>query len=145
MAGAQIDIGTGASIAFGTSTYGAQLISLSHSGITRPSIETTHTGVDLTPGTTEVGNATRIPGDIADAGQITAEVYFDPSLTPPLTVTAPEVITITYSIPTAGDSAAAWVGSGFCTEFSCDAKHEEVMTATLVIALTASVAITAAA
>lgn len=147
MAGAAIHIGIGSTITFGTSTYTALLTGLSWSGLSRDILETTAMATDLTPGATTFGNATYRPVSIVDGGEVTAEVYFNPDLTPPMvpaTVANSEVITIAFPIVGA-ESAPSWAFSGYCKGFEANCPLEDLMTATLVIRVTAGVTKTEAA
>jgi hypothetical protein len=140
MAGVAVDVGTGSSIAFATTVWSAELLSLAWSDITRDTVETTHMGTDATPGTTEYGSQTFIPVDIADGGVLTAEVHFNPdagsaALKFPIGAVA-ETITVTFP------NSATWAFSGFCTGVDVSDPMEDVMTATLTIRVTAGVTVT---
>lgn len=146
MAGATSYIGTGSTISFGSSTYTAEIVSVDWAGVNRPTVETTQMGTDTTPGSTTFGNSTHIPVSIADPGQITIEVYFNPDLTPPMvpaTVADSETIQLTF--PTLGEETPAnWSCEGFCEDYSVNCPLEDLMTATLVIQLTLGVSKTVA-
>ncbi len=96
MPGATVDIGTGATIVFGTSGFTAEVMSISIDGIDRESIETTHLGTTV-PAANQYGGRTYIPGDLADPGTTTIEINFNPDTLPPIGLAA-ETITITFPL-----------------------------------------------
>lgn len=153
MAGARVYVGTGTSIVFGTSGYSAELLGLDWSGVSRGTVETSHMGMDLTPVADSIGNAIHIPHEIVHAGELTATVHFDPTALPPMVteigaanaVVLSETITVIFPTVGADSTPADWEFEGFCKGFSVSAPHEDVMTATLDIRITAGVDITAAA
>lgn len=137
----QANIGTGSTVAFGTSSWVSEIISLAWSGMTRGVVETSHMTTSLT-GTDEFGSATFIAHDFADGGELTLEVHFNPDWTPPIELVE-EVITITTPINTVGGTGATWVFTGFCKSFEWNAPMEDKMTATLVLRINGKVDITA--
>lgn len=113
--------GTGATIAFGTSSYSADILSINGSGITRPSIDTSHMGSTV---------RTFIPGDLVDNGTVEVEIIFDPDDQPPISAAA-ETITIEFNSPETTGAQAA--GSGFVTDWEFGAPLEDKMTGTYTI------------
>lgn len=145
MAGTPVDVGTGSIIAFGTSAFTSELLNVDWGTIERPAIETTHMGT-AAPGAGKIGNATFIPGDITNPGEIVVEVHFDPDKTPPINPSdVAEVITITWPKVPADASAAKWEGQGFVKSFDISDPLEDKMTATITIQMTGNVTLTAAA
>lgn len=124
------DVGTGTTIAFGTSNFTADLLSLDSGGASRESYETTHMGT--------TGDMTFSPKSLVDRGTIDIEIAFDPDDQPPI-AGAPETITITFPIPAGGSSGATLVGSGFVTEWAFSVPLEERKTATATIKWAAGV------
>jgi hypothetical protein len=61
MPGANVNVATGTTITFVTSTFTANLMNVNWSGIKRPAIPTTHMGT-AAPGAGKLGNASFIPG-----------------------------------------------------------------------------------
>ena len=76
MPGASVDVTTGLSVAFGTSSFAANIEGMSISGISRASIPTSHMGT-AAPGANEHGNMTFMPGDLSDAGELSLEIQFN--------------------------------------------------------------------
>lgn len=113
--------GTGITIGFGTSNFTAEIMSVNGSGITRPSIDTSHHG------STE---RTFIPGDLVDNGTVDVEINFDPDEQPPIDE-APETVTITF--PTALDNGATLVGSAFVTDWEWGGPLEDKLTASFTL------------
>lgn len=115
------DNGTGATIAFGTTTTYTPLVrSIDFDGIERVAIRTSSLGTTTAH--------TYIPGDLYDGGEVTLEVLHDESeahLVPILG--AAENITITFP---GGDTYAF---SGFVTRYNVHIGLEEEMTAGLVL------------
>ena len=99
------DIGTGATVTFGTNAWAAQIISAKPSGIVRESFKTSHLGT--------TGGHTYIPGDLYEPGELEMEVLYNPTVRPTFTATA-ETITVVYPNGTGTASLAA---SGFVTKF----------------------------
>jgi hypothetical protein len=118
------DVGTGTTIAFGTSAFVAHLLSVNGSDITRPVIDSTH--METT------GERTKIFGDLFDAGSVECEIAFDPDLQPPIGA-AVETITITFPVPTGMATGATLIGTGACTAWSWTDPLEDKMTATLTV------------
>lgn len=142
MAGARNYIGTGSTIAFGTSTgiggadfFTALITSIDWSGLERPALDSTDLAVDTTPGSTTFGNALHIPASLANAGELTVNGWFNPDMTPPMvpgTVANSETITLTF--PTIGaETAANWAFSGFCKGYDVDCPLDALMTFTMSI------------
>lgn len=146
MAGATVYIGTGSTITFGTSVYAALITGIDWSGLSRPSVETTDMAVEVAPGATTFGNALHIPVSLADAGELTVEVWFNPDLTPPMVPgTVANSETIELEFPAIGaETPAKWAFSGFCKSYDVNCPMEELMTATLGIRATGGVTKTAA-
>jgi hypothetical protein len=119
-----MDVGTGTTIAFGTSSFSADVMSLSASDIAREDIDVTHMG--------STGYKEFQPSDLVDGGSIEMEIGFDPDSQPPISGAA-EVITITFPTPAGGISGATFVFNGYVSSWSWGAPLEEVMTATITI------------
>lgn len=122
-----IDSPIGISIAFGTSTYTAQLTGLQTPQFTRKVLNTT------TLSTT--GQRTSIPGKLIDTEPFDISVYFDPDDIPPISAAA-ETITITFPVPSGGSTGATLAGTGFLVSWVLNEQTEEEdspMSATLTI------------
>ena len=116
------DIGTGATLAFGTSTFTPQISEMSWGGIDREMVESTHLGSS---------NArTYLPGDLYDPGELNLSIFYEPGMDPPVNA-ALETITLTFPLNTASGqaSAATLAGSGALTSFSFSVPLEDMITA----------------
>ena len=102
------DVGTGATLAAGTSGWTGNIQSMSWGGITRKEVPTSHL---LT-----VGGDTFIVGDLHDVGDLTVEIQYDPNDRPPWDQPA-ETWTVTYPIPSGGSTGASHAATGFIKEF----------------------------
>ena len=148
MAGTTVDIGTGTTVAFGTTAFVAEYLNIDWGGIERPAIDTSHMGT-AAAGAGKFANRTKIPGDLSDPGNITLEAHFNPEVA--ITVnfaalidTGAETLTITWP-KAAGDSTAAkWAASAFCVSVSISDPLEDKMIATIEMAITGNVTQTAA-
>ena len=142
MANATVDVGTGTTIAFGTSGFSANLLSIDWDGIERAAPETSHMG-STKDADAEFGSRTFMAGDLANAGEVTATFQFNPDTTPP--VGTVETITVTYPLASGDTTPANWAFSGFMREYGAVAALEDVMECTAVIRAKTGVTITAAA
>jgi hypothetical protein len=128
--------GTGANIAFATSSFTSDLISLTLPEKSREVIETTHLGT--------VGAKTHKPARLINVGTISAEFDHDP-VAIDLTKKDPEAITISYPLLTGQTTPTRLVFTGFVTaqggeEFKVDAR----MTTKVTIQVTGDITITPA-
>ncbi len=123
-----IDIGTGVTIAFGTSNFVANVMSISHGGIARPSVDTTHLGTTTA--------RTFMPGDLYDGGEVTLNIQWNPdaAVKPPINGAA-ETITIDFGTTTASFS-------GFVTGYGYEVPLEELMTSEITIKVSGEIAYT---
>ena len=133
------DVGTGATLTLGTSTWTPQITSISWDDVSREVIDITHLGVT---GGREFG-----PSDLYDPGGISIEGNWDPNLdsakVPPYAAAA-ETFTITFPLQ-AGDATAATVaGTGFITNFSVGIPLEDRITFTATIKYSGDLTVTAA-
>ena len=113
------DIGTAATVTFGTSGYAAEITNISVS-FSRESVTVSHMG-------TTTHHATQ-PTDLYSS-TISLETNFLMSTKPPING-ANEAITIV--IPN-GAGTNTWAGNGHLTGFDFNAPNEDVMTASLEI------------
>ena len=112
------DIGTGATITFGTSGFTAEITNMDHGDMGREAIDTSHLGTTTA--------RTFMPGDLYDPGSLTLDIHFDNANDPPLTGAA-ETITITFP------DASTRSGSGFVTGYSYSVPLEDKMTAQMTV------------
>ena len=108
------DIGTGATILFGTSGWAGNIVSISHGGVGRGKVGTSHLGT--------VGGRTYIPTDLYEPGELEVEFQVDTTNVKastgagnkfPRYNTAAETITFKLPVPTGSSTAASIAGSGF--------------------------------
>lgn len=118
------DSGFGVTITFATSFF-AQVTNVKWSGMSRKSIDTTHSG-------SSGGAATFIPSDIEDYGELQVELLFNPNDTPPI-ASAAETVTVTFPVPSGSTNGATWAATGFLTNFETDVPIDDRMTATATI------------
>lgn len=113
------DIGTGTTVTFGTSGFSADILNVNHDNVNRESIQTSHMGT--------TGSHTFMPADLVDNGEVTIEIAFVATLTPPIfSNAAAETMTIAYA-----GSATTWSFSAFQITFGNSIPLEDKMTATL--------------
>jgi hypothetical protein len=118
------DVGTGATVVFGTSTFEAHLLSVNGSDITRAVVDSTHMGT--------TGERTKIFGDLFDAGSFEMEIAFDPDADPPIG-SAVETLTITFPKPADKANGAYVAGSAAITNWTWGVPLEDKMTATVTV------------
>lgn len=128
------DVGTGGSVAFGTSSFTAAWQSIEWDEVTRTVVDTTHLGT--------TGGMTYMPGDLHETGGVTVEIQYDPDAQPPYT-TAAETVTVTYPVPSGSTNGATVEGSGFVDSFTPGGMTvDELMTATMHIKFSGSLTFT---
>jgi len=113
------DIGTGITIAFGTSSFTAEILDVNPVDASRGSVNVSHQG------TTTAHVFT--PTDLIDWGDLSFTMQFDADDEPPLDQAA-ETITITFPVKSLATGATI-AGTGFMTGFSVTAALEDKMTA----------------
>lgn len=121
------DIGTGTTITFGTSGFTADVLSVNWDGISRESIQTSHMGT--------TNDHTFMPADLVDNGEISMEIAFVGTLSPPIiTNGAAETVTIDWA-----GSGDTWAASCFQTGFTIGAPLEDKMTGTLTLKVSGAI------
>lgn len=128
-----VDLGTGTTVTFGTSSFTANLVSVDWDGIERASVQTSHLGT--------TSAHTFIPGDLYNPGEITMNIQFNPDNAPPIS-SAAETITVTFPLSSGGITAANWAGTGFATGFTAGVQLEELMTGTLTVKMSGVITFT---
>ena len=116
------DIGTGASLAYSSSTFVARITEIQWSGISREHPETTHLG--------STDARAYLPGDLYDPGELSLSIQYEPGNEPPISA-AQETITLTFPANTAQgiDTAATLAVTASVSEFSFGVPLEDVITA----------------
>lgn len=122
-------IGTGATVVFSAATgFLAQPTSISHSGIERPAVDTTHLGTTAA--------RTFKSGELYDPGEVTVALLLDPTTAPPIISTATGTLTITYM------ALGVWkVPSAICTGFSITNALEERIEAEMTFKLSGALTV----
>ncbi len=138
-----VDVGTGTSIAFLTSAFVAELVGLSHSGIAREEIETSHMGTAVAAAG-KIGSRTFRPGDLSDPGELKCDIHFNPDQVVPVEKVA-EQIKVTFPVPAGLTTGAIWQCEGFVKSLENQIPLEGKMTATITIKLSGQITITPAA
>lgn len=136
------DQATGISITFDSGFF-AMITDVSWDGISRGSIETTHSETSPTNGAVW---RTFQPSELIDAGSLQVEIQFEKNTTPPWDAAA-ETCTVTFpqaSVETG--SAATWAASAFMTDFSYNANplSDDLMSATCTLKFSGAITITQA-
>lgn len=133
-----VDVGTGTTVTFGTSGFSAFVTAYNGPNFIRDEADTTHMAT--------TGGKTNIPGDLYDIGEMSMDIYYDPSLTIPMfAANAPETITLTFPIPSGLSTGATVSFSGWMKSHSAAVALEDTMKASVVIRGTGNVTITPAA
>jgi len=110
----------GTTIAFGTSSFSANLLSISGPDLTRASYKTSHLG-------TTGGYHTYDMADLVEGGDITVEFEFDGDDDPPIDG-ATETVTITWP------NSYTWAATCGCSGYSVSATdQDDRMTASMAL------------
>ncbi len=121
MAYAKPQVGTGTTIAFGTTSAMDSLEwdSFALDGVETPVVDTTKLAT--------TGGRTFIPGDLYDGGTLTASCFADTDV-PPVTVHATETITLTVPITDGTNGTAGTIAfPGFIQSYSTDFPLEDAV------------------
>ena len=138
---AVVDLGTGTTIAFGTSGFPSELLSVNWTGISREVVDTTPLSITpAAPGT--IGNRRFKAAHAVDPGTLECEFHFNPNDNPPVGEDE-ETITITFPIVTGDLTAATWSATGLMTNFEVSGiELDSKMVARATIKLTGAITIT---
>ena len=150
----QAYLATKTTITFGTTTWLAHVQGLAWSGIARPSVDMGHmashtnvaydTNASNMTTNTAFGSIAWVPGELTDAGELSIDISFDPSQTPPLIEAPAELVTIEF--PAVGAlSTAKWSASMFATGYEWSGMKEERIEGRLTMKIAGVVTMTAAA
>ncbi len=131
MASPTVDVSSGITIVFGTSSFSAEIVDVRMPGTERGSIETTHQG-------TSPKWKTFTPEDFADPGSLEFDVHFNPDTALP-TLDVAETVTITWP------SGATFAATMFVTSYgNIDAALNGKMMASLTLKISGEPTIVAA-
>lgn len=136
MASNAVDVGYGLTIVFGTSSFSAQILDVSMSGLSREVFDTSHMGTGA-PGSNQLNNKTFIPSELVDGGELSFDIHFNPDTEPPL-ADAVETVTITWN------GGATWAFSGAMTSYEPGAPLDGKMTASVRVKVCGPITVTAA-
>lgn len=126
-----MDIGTGTTIAFATTSFAPQVTNVSWDGISRADIPSSHMAT--------TGAHTSIPGRLYDPGELTLEIWFVSSeLAGATEMWTKPAETMTLTFPDGG----TFVALAFCIGFSLNDPMEDGMTATITFEIADDIAIT---
>lgn len=142
MPGTNVDVSTGLTVAFGTSSFSGEVIGLAIDGITRVSVPTSHMAT-AAPGAGTFANMTFIPGDLSDGGSVTIEYHFNPETTPPIDAVA-ETMTLTWPLAAGDGTPANWAASGFFTDIGIAAPLDDKMVQTVTFKVSGNMTVTGA-
>ncbi|NBW11863.1 MAG: hypothetical protein EBR82_27905 [Caulobacteraceae bacterium] len=135
MATATVDVGTGTTITFGTSSsFTPKIRSVKITGPEVPVIDTTNLST--------TGTRTAMFGDLKSNTMMEIEYDYNPSLTFPVGVT--ETVTLTCPIPAGGTNGATISGSGGLQNYDATIPLEDKMTGTLKIQYLGTITYTSA-
>lgn len=112
-----VDVGTGLTITFGTTSYAAEITGANFDGANVPVIDTSHMGT--------TGARTKRFGDLIDEGQVRVQIHFNPNAQPPMGTE--ETVTITFPIPSGDTNGATAAGTGGITERGMEVPLEDKM------------------
>lgn len=107
---------TGTTITFGTSSFPAQLKSVSVDGIERETLEITHMG--------STTYREFLPGKLINAGTIQLTIFGDASSTPPINAAA-ETVTLTFGLVGSQTTGANVAGTAFVTAYNLSGDLED--------------------
>lgn len=123
------NVGTGATIGFGTSTFSGLIRKINGRDFSRPSVKTSHLASSVWD--------SFMPGDLTDPGGVELELLFDPTAaaTRP-TIGAAETITVNFPLESGSSVNSKVACSGFIESWGYEVPLEELMTAKVVIKFT---------
>ena len=121
---ADVQITTGTTITFGTSNFTADILDITPPPLSREAIDTSHQGT--------TNAKTFFPATLYDGGELTFDIHFDPSTTPPMN-SAAETITILYP------DGSYQEFDGFMTGYAPASPLENKMTGTVTVKVTGEI------
>lgn len=126
MATATVDVGTGSTVAFGTTTtFTPKITGIKLGGETVPVIDISNMST--------TAYREKMQGDLKEPVVVTLDADYNPSLTAILGVAA-QTVTVTFPIPAGGSTGATIAGTAFVSSVNdANIPLEEKMTATHVI------------
>ena len=131
MAGAAVDIGTGATVTFTTSSWAANITALRHTGIERVAVQTSHLGT--------TNWHTKIGGDLTNPGQLEIDYQMSTASSATTGVKLPPITggkvaeTVTIEFPATTATGMTIAGSAFVTSMSYEVPLEDVITGSFTV------------
>jgi len=124
------DLGTGTTLTYANFTV--NVLSISHSGPTRESIDTSYMGTTVA--------RTFVASDLYDAGEVSVEFQFagDESPVTPISAAVSDIV-VTWGGAGAG---SIWTTSAQMTGWECSAATDELMTGTATFKLSGTIVVT---
>lgn len=142
MPGADSRIADGMTLTAGTSSWTAQLTGISHSGISRNSVDVSH--LDLSaPSAGKFGNMLFKPSDNSDPGELSIEGHYDPDDIPPIDAVA-ETWTVIFDLETGDSVTSKLAASGFMTNFEWTGSLGDRVSFTATVKLSGNITRTSA-
>lgn len=142
MAGKNVDVSTGITVVFGTSSFTAEIVDIAMGGVSRKSIDVSHMGT-AAAGAAEFGNMPFIPGRLTDAGELSMELHFNPQTIPPIDLVE-ETVTITFPLVAGDSTPASYAFTGFFTGFDMGMPLDDKMTASATVKVSGNVTVVVA-
>jgi len=124
--GESVDVGTGITIVFGTSTFSCEITDIRFPKLSREAIDVTHQGTSKAK--------EYVPADFYDAGEFDFDFHFNPATSPPIDEATEEV---TFTFPD-GDE---WVCNAFMTGYEATGPLNDKMTGTATFKVDGGIAI----
>lgn len=131
-----VDVGTGASLVFTTTSWTAEILDVQRSGIKKRQISTSHLGT--------VGGETFMTGDLYDPGEVTVKFHYNPDSPPPYTATG-EIVQIKYPVNGTITTGSNDKVNMFVTELGSSIPFEDKMEGTVKLKCSGSFTHSAAA
>jgi hypothetical protein len=141
MPGTAVDLGTGTTIAFGTSAFASELLSVNWTGISREVVDTTP--LSITPAAAgTIGNRRYKAAHAVDPGTLECEFHFNPNHSPPVG-DPEELITVTFPLVEGDLTAANWKAQGTMISYEISGiQLDTKMVARATIKLTGAITLT---
>ena len=120
-----VDVVTGFTLTFGTTSYAAEILGVSYDGHEVAKLKTSHMGT--------TGYHTYRFGDLKEGGELTVRVHFNPN--DELPTGTEETVTGTFAVPSGLTNGATMQFLGGIMRGKFDLELEEVMTGEIVVSV----------
>ena len=144
MAGTTVYVAKGTIVAFATSSWTSEILSIGHDGVAdAPPVDVSHMGTaNVAAG--EIGNILFKTIGLVDPGTFAFGFHFDPDNLPPVDGVE-EVITLTFPKESGDTTASKYVFTGAALSYSWSADHKGKIVGQLQVKALAGIVRTAAA